>query len=313
MAPERPELTPASNGKLAVSVTEAADLLGTSADHFRRHVLPELRIVRSGRLRLVPISELEAWIERHAARALTRERSLEPGPGQAWTNERRHSRHAGQRAPAARDWRTTGARGVAREREGEAMTENGKQICEAKTRAADAHPCRMAAGAKTDHYGFGRCWLHGGASPDGRKYAAKQQAVAEASRLGIAIDTDPHEALSEIVAIIAGQVSFLQGKVRELDQGEALTKDALHPTIRALNSVLEQWQRAAKAAADAGVEQRRVELDEAVVERLAGAVRAALSEVALSDEQQAQLREALTRHLAGLDDLDWRRPRELAA
>ena len=40
-------------------------------------------------------------------------------------------------------------------------------------------------------------------------------------------------------------------------------------------------------------------------------VRAALAEVTLTDEQEAQLREALTRNLAGLDDLDWRRPREL--
>lgn len=61
---------PAAGGKLAVSVAEAADLIGCSEDHFRRHVLPELRVVRSGRLRLVPVPELEAWLQRTAARAL---------------------------------------------------------------------------------------------------------------------------------------------------------------------------------------------------------------------------------------------------
>lgn len=63
-APRPPE------GKLAVSVAEAAEALGMSVDHFRRRVMPDLRIVRSGRLRLVPISELEDWLQRNAARAL---------------------------------------------------------------------------------------------------------------------------------------------------------------------------------------------------------------------------------------------------
>ena len=56
--------------KLAVSVAEAAELLGMSDDHLRRHVLPDLRIIRSGRLRLVPVAELKAWIDGNAARAL---------------------------------------------------------------------------------------------------------------------------------------------------------------------------------------------------------------------------------------------------
>jgi excisionase family DNA binding protein len=56
--------------RLALSFTEAADSLGMSVDHFRRHVLPDLRVVRTGRLRLVPHAELDGWIDRHAARAL---------------------------------------------------------------------------------------------------------------------------------------------------------------------------------------------------------------------------------------------------
>lgn len=56
--------------RLALSIAEAAEALGMSPDHFRRHVLPGLRIVRSGRLRLVPLVELDAWITANAARAL---------------------------------------------------------------------------------------------------------------------------------------------------------------------------------------------------------------------------------------------------
>ena len=41
-----------------------------SVDFLEDHVLPELRVVRVGRRRLIPIVELERWLERHASRAI---------------------------------------------------------------------------------------------------------------------------------------------------------------------------------------------------------------------------------------------------
>lgn len=55
--------------RLTLSPREAAAMLGVSRDHFDLHVLPELRCVRSGRLRLIPVTELEAWVKKNAARA----------------------------------------------------------------------------------------------------------------------------------------------------------------------------------------------------------------------------------------------------
>ena len=49
---------------------EAAAALGVSVDHFDRHVRHDLRLVRSGRLVLVPVRELERWAERNAVRIL---------------------------------------------------------------------------------------------------------------------------------------------------------------------------------------------------------------------------------------------------
>lgn len=51
---------------------EAADSLGVSLDHFERHVAPELRLIRSGRLVLVPVAELDRWADQAAARTLER-------------------------------------------------------------------------------------------------------------------------------------------------------------------------------------------------------------------------------------------------
>jgi hypothetical protein len=44
----------------------AAKMLGISVDSFERWVEPDLKIVRIGRMKLVPTIELERFIEREA-------------------------------------------------------------------------------------------------------------------------------------------------------------------------------------------------------------------------------------------------------
>lgn len=60
--------------KLALSISEACEALGVGWDLWHEQIEPEIRLVRLGRRKLVPISELHAWLERHAARALEKER-----------------------------------------------------------------------------------------------------------------------------------------------------------------------------------------------------------------------------------------------
>ena len=56
--------------RLALTREEAAASLGMSLDSFERHVQPSLRMIRRGRLRLVPIVELERWAEQEAEATL---------------------------------------------------------------------------------------------------------------------------------------------------------------------------------------------------------------------------------------------------
>ena len=56
--------------RLALSRAEAAWSLGVSVDYLDEHVLPEVRIVRRGRRKLIPVSELERWLRVNAALAL---------------------------------------------------------------------------------------------------------------------------------------------------------------------------------------------------------------------------------------------------
>jgi hypothetical protein len=56
--------------RLALSREEAAAAIGMSLDSFERHVQPTLRLCRLGRLRLVPVRELERWLEENAETTL---------------------------------------------------------------------------------------------------------------------------------------------------------------------------------------------------------------------------------------------------
>jgi hypothetical protein len=68
-APGRAVSTPPVVGavpRVAVSREEAAASLGISIDSFERHVQPDVRLIRRGRLRLVPVCELERWAAEQA-------------------------------------------------------------------------------------------------------------------------------------------------------------------------------------------------------------------------------------------------------
>jgi hypothetical protein len=55
--------------EFAVTVPEAARRLSMSRDSFDRYVRHEVRVIRKGRMVLVPVSELEKWVDLNAARA----------------------------------------------------------------------------------------------------------------------------------------------------------------------------------------------------------------------------------------------------
>ena len=57
--------------RIALTPPEAAAAIGVGPDFFDANVAPELRLVRRGRKRLVPVSELERWTTENAEQALT--------------------------------------------------------------------------------------------------------------------------------------------------------------------------------------------------------------------------------------------------
>ena len=71
--------------RVSLTRREAAQALGISIDSFERYVQPDVRIVRCGRMRLVPVVELERWI------AETAERPLERWEGRGLASDRSSS------------------------------------------------------------------------------------------------------------------------------------------------------------------------------------------------------------------------------
>lgn len=55
---------------VAVTKAQAAEALSMSIDSLERHVLHDLRVIRRGRLVLVPVAELERWANANAERTL---------------------------------------------------------------------------------------------------------------------------------------------------------------------------------------------------------------------------------------------------
>lgn len=184
------------------------------------------------------------------------------------------------------------------------------EYCNAKTRRGT--PCRKPAGAGTDHVGFGNCKLHGGATPNGKLSAAKQAATS----LAVELDIEPHEALLRCVRIAYGEVVFLNRKVEELQddklvvdhirirrhEGDAssfverTSHSDLNIWIRARNEAVERLARYSKLAIDAGVDERRVRLEEQLVGDLANAIDMVLTELGVRDHPDAPkvVRRALT-------------------
>lgn len=58
--------------RLALNVKDACAAVGVSWDVWREHIEPDVRLVRIGARKLVPVSELERWLAEHAETMLER-------------------------------------------------------------------------------------------------------------------------------------------------------------------------------------------------------------------------------------------------
>jgi len=165
------------------------------------------------------------------------------------------------------------------------------------------------------------CWKHGGATPGGKAKGQRVRQEVEARRLlatyGVAVDTNPVDALLDEVRWTAGHVAWLREKVQEVEQetlvwgktevvNKAATEFAGVDTTEAAKPnvwlVLYQQERkhlvdVCKTAIAVGLAERQVRLAERQGEQLVQVIQAVLGDLRLSPEQQARAAEAVPRHL----------------
>lgn len=192
------------------------------------------------------------------------------------------------------------------------VPESGYAKCGAKTKSS-GDPCKRPAGAGTDHVGAGRCKLHGGNSPSGRKNGQKLKAKKARDTYGLPIDIDPAEALLQEVHRTAGHVAWLgaivaQLKKKELGWGVSKEKvggDDWGETYEAkLNVYLVMYKderkhlaAVSRDAIKAGVETKRLAIEEQRAELLITMLSGIFDELDLTPEQSLKLDELVPKAL----------------
>lgn len=174
--------------------------------------------------------------------------------------------------------------------------------CHSNRMVADTDKCRMHLGRK--------------AGPVIAEAAAARAVVT----YGLPIDVSPTEALLDEVRYTAGHVVWLRERVRETEAAdlvwgmtEEVEKHATEfggtdTTYAATPSIwLELYYRerkhlvdVTKAAITAGIEERRVKLAEHQGALVAQVIRAILTDLGLTPEQESRVPEVVPRHLRAL-------------
>lgn len=160
------------------------------------------------------------------------------------------------------------------------------KFCNGQKTDGSGNLCRMPAGYRTSHAGFGRCIHHGGKTEAGTKAAIKQMHAA-GSFAGVELDVDPIEALLGEVRRTAGHVSWLQDKIAlwTMDTDEEMP--AAHTAwLQVYQYERMHLARTAKIAIDAGVAQRQVALAESQGQLLAQAINQILDGLRLTADQK---------------------------
>lgn len=185
--------------------------------------------------------------------------------------------------------------------------------------------CSQPAGHGTEHPGYGRCKLHMGNTKQSNKKAALEMAQHEMLVMGLAIDVDPMEAILTCIRITAGEVVYCSDRVAELNHDEAVVKRnvskshagdgidgdweeveesneaQLNIWIQARHQAMDRLVKFSKAAIDAGISERQVQVAEATGQAIGQLLHTVMAELNLTDKQKQIAPEVIQRNLRLLE------------
>jgi hypothetical protein len=172
-----------------------------------------------------------------------------------------------------------------------------KVLCGAKTKSGS---CGMVAGARTDHLGAGRCFRHGGNTPNGKAYGAKlnlqRQATTALAKLGEAGSIQPIrgqagalDKLEYFAGYVTAMLEWSHEKIAALKESryEAVTGEQIRGEWQLHMQIMQQFKTTMAEIVKLDLDRRRIELVEAQVNQLQERIDRVLNnrELALSTEQ----------------------------
>ena|ERR1700677_920887 len=168
--------------------------------------------------------------------------------------------------------------------------------CTAHNKDGSRHKLPAIAGSSV-------CFRHGGAAPQVKRAAerrlatqtALQWATKEIEAKGLPNRT-PLEHLEQVLEEDARAFAIWDAACSTLveDDGSTLLgkdrhgQEVIHPYVTERNQAAQRWARTSKYALDAGVSQRRVEIEQERATLMATALKATLSALGLSAQVQQQ-------------------------
>jgi hypothetical protein len=181
----------------------------------------------------------------------------------------------------------------ARERTG-----HGKPLCGARKRAADG-PCRQGAGARTDHQGIGKCWLHGGSTPNHQQSAARElvrrEVVQAVEILGAPPIDDPLRALQQLAGEVLAWKNAIAARVSLDDlMGDS---EQVRAAVVLLERALDRCNTVLSTIARLNIDERLAAVDEATALMVVRALEAGLAAAGVRGTAAEQARQATRAHL----------------
>jgi hypothetical protein len=171
-------------------------------------------------------------------------------------------------------------------------------LCGAKRK--NGNTCRLFAGQGTSHPGVGRCRFHLGNSKNHEAHAVRVEATRRLVEFGQPVAVEPTEALLQVLHLSAGHLAWVREALATLDDKTTFEGQVL---MRLWNEERDRVARISKAALDAGVAERQIQLAERYGEQLAHLLMGIFEdpELALNMRQRGRLPDLLRRHLTVID------------
>jgi hypothetical protein len=174
--------------------------------------------------------------------------------------------------------------------------------CGARRKGDPAHRCLNPRGFRTEHVGFGNCYLHGGRSTNGAIRAERERAAAirvqveaqlrELAKSGNVLselvidDVDPLDSLMEALRVASWRESGLRMmlQARLTLHGVNHLGDQAEDIVSTMHrEAIEQRAKIAKLCLDAGIDERMVKIAERQAEVVVRAVAAGLKAAGITD------------------------------